>query len=322
MRSVFRRRPFPLGTVLAFAGFTAFSVSDMFSKLLAGRLGPYEVAFSGGVFGLLLLPVVKTREESWRDLFPRHHWGIWLLRALSVFLATALSVEAFMLLPMAEAMALMFLCPFVTNVLSVLVLHQPVRRSSWLATLIGFIGVLIVLRPGMRTIGVGELCALGVAVVLAVNVISFKMGEGREKPLTVYSATLAGPLVGNGLLMLPSFQWPTGLPVWGDLFGYGFLMAGGQLCLMQASARIPSSRVALMQYSQMLWTVLFSLLIFHDHLDHWTILGIAIILLSGGVEGAPRRPNPNPNPLLENAVAANAAMQGVSLPGTEHDPVL
>lgn len=320
MRSVFRHRPPPMGTLLAFAGFTAFSVSDLFSKLLAGHLGPYEVAFSGGLFGLVLLPFVKTKGETWRDLFPRGHWGVWLLRAVSVFLATALSVESFMLLPMAEAMALMFLCPFVTNVLSVLVLRQPVRISSWLATLIGFVGVLIVLQPGVRPIGLGEICALGVAVVLAVNVVSFKMGEGKETPLAAFSATLVGPLVGNGLLMLHSFQWPDTVLDWQYLFGYGFLMSVGQVCLMIAASRVAASRVSLMQYSQMLWTVLFSVLIFHDHLDHWTILGITIILLSGGVEGAPRRASPNANPLLEHVATVEAAKEGVPLPGTETGP--
>lgn len=319
-RPPFRRRPPPVGTLLAFAGFAAFSISDLFSKLLTGSLGPFEVAFSGGVFGILLLPAVKGKNESWRDLFPRAHWGVWLLRALSVFLATALSVEAFMLLPMAEAMALMFLCPFVTNLLSVFVLREPVRVSSWLATMTGFVGVLIVLRPGVREIGLGELCALGVAVVLALNVVSFKLGEGKETPLAAFSATLVGPLVGNGILMIRSFRWPETPLVWEYLFGYGFLMALGQFCLMRASARVPSSRVSLMQYSQMLWTVLFSLLIFHDHLDHWTMLGIAIILLSGGLEGAPRRPKPNANPVLEHAAAVAAANEGVPLPGTETQP--
>ncbi|QDH14500.1 DMT family transporter [Formicincola oecophyllae] len=278
-----------VGTLLALGGFAAFSISDLFSKLLAGSLGPFEVAMTGGLFGLLLLPFIKQKGTSWRALLPegRRMWGIWLLRAVAVFLATALSVEAFMLLPMAEAMALMFLCPFITNILATVLLHEHVPPSSWMATVVGFAGVLMILRPGVKEVGVGELCALAVAFVLALNVVSFRMAPaGAENPLTMFSATIFGPLLGNGLLALALGQLavPQGAVVWGDLFGYGFLMAVGQLLLMSASRLVSSSRVSLTQYSQMLWTVGFSLTIFHDHFDLLTMLGIMVILMSGALE--------------------------------------
>ena len=65
------------------------------------------------------------------------------------------------------------------------------------------------------------------------------------------------------------------------LFGYGFLAALGQLLMMMATARAPANRVALPQYSQMIWAVAFSYFLFHQPLDGWTFVGIVVVTLSG-----------------------------------------
>lgn len=79
------------GLLLSLLGFAAFSISDAFSKLLTGRLNPFEVAFSGGVFGLLLVPFVKTRGQSWLNILPIQKPGMWWIRAVATFIATAAS---------------------------------------------------------------------------------------------------------------------------------------------------------------------------------------------------------------------------------------
>ncbi|MDF7677621.1 DMT family transporter [Acetobacteraceae bacterium ESL0709] len=273
-----------IGLLLALAGFASFAISDMFSKLLAGHLNPFEVAFSGGAFGLLLLPLVKRKHESYVDAVPhKSEIPLWLLRALAVFTATAVSVEAFMLLSMPEALSLMFLMPFMANILSAVFLKEHISWASWLSVFIGFIGVLIVLRPGIRPFNLGYACALISALANAVSVVAYKVAAGKTSRLELLSSTLAGPLIGNGLLMMGHFSWPRDLTSWVNLFGYGFLAALGQLCLMLAAQKTPASRVSLSQYSQMIWAVLFSQTIFHDHMDRWTVLGVLVVTFSGTV---------------------------------------
>lgn len=273
-----------LGLLLALAGFASFAISDMFSKLLAGQLNPFEVAFSGGVFGLLLLPFVKKKHESFADAIPyKREIPLWLLRAFAVFTATAVSVEAFMLLSMPEALSLMFLMPFMANILSAIFLKERISLASWLSVFIGFIGVLIVLRPGVRPFNLGYACALASALANAVSVVAYKVAAGKTSRLELLSSTLAGPLVGNGLLMMGHFTWPQNITAWINLFGYGFLAALGQLFLMNAAQKTPASRVSLSQYSQMIWAVLFSQIIFHDHMDRWTVLGVLVVTFSGTV---------------------------------------
>ncbi|MFT8634096.1 DMT family transporter [Novacetimonas hansenii] len=269
------------GMVLAFAAFSSFSISDAFSKLLAGQLDPFEVAFSGGIFGFLIIPFIRRDNESYLDIFSPQKPGMWLVRAIATFTATAASVEAFMLLPMPEALSLMFLMPLFVTILSVTLLHEKVSAWAWVSVIVGFIGVLIVLRPGMRALHLGHLCALIAAVANAVGVIAYRLAGNDTPRLSLFGSSLFGPLVGDGLLMLAHAHWPHGLQTWCFLFGYGFLAALGQLLMMVATARAPANRVALPQYSQMLWAVGFSYFLFHQALDGWTFIGIVVVTFSG-----------------------------------------
>ncbi|QCE32899.1 DMT family transporter [Acetobacteraceae bacterium] len=292
-----------LGILLALGGWGTFSVSDAFSKMLHGILPASEVACSGGLFGLLLIPFfLKKGKTSLRDVFPKKADLLsWIIRACAFFAATALSVKAFMLLPMSEAMAFIFLCPVFTNLLEVFFLKQKVHLMSWVSAFVGFIGVLLVLRPGIRPLGIGDYSALGVAFALAVAIITLKYGEIKierakraghsEKDLpkeaaklSIFSSTLAGPMIGNGILMLPDFQRPEGLRNWGFLLGYALLMAFGQILLIYAAKTISSGRVALTQYSQMLWALVLDMLLFADKPDALAWAGSALILFSGFIE--------------------------------------
>ncbi|ARW15662.1 DMT family transporter [Komagataeibacter europaeus] len=272
---------FTSGMMLAFAAYSSFSVSDAYSKLLAGQLDPFEVAFSGGVFGFLIIPFIRRPNESLRDIFSPQRPGMWVVRAIAIFASTAASVEAFMLLPMPEALSLMFLMPFFVTVLSVTLLREKVSGWAWLSVILGFVGVLIVLRPGVRALHLGHLCAVIAAVANAVGVIAYRLAGNNTPRLSLFGSSLFGPLVGDGLLMLGHAHWPHGLKTWMFLFGYGFLAALGQLLMMMATARAPANRVALPQYSQMLWAVAFSYFLFHQPLDNWTIVGIIVVTLSG-----------------------------------------
>ncbi|WP_395370468.1 DMT family transporter [Komagataeibacter diospyri] len=269
------------GMMLAFAAFASFSISDAYSKLLAGQIDPFEVAFSGGVFGLLLIPFIRGKNESYRDLIVIRQPVMWLVRAVSTFAATAASVEAFMLLPMPEAFSLIFLMPLFVTILSVLLLREKVSTLGWLSVIVGFVGVLIVLRPGLRALQFGHLCALISAVANAVGVIAYRLSGKNTPRLSMFSSSLCGPLLGNGILMLAHASWPQGATVWMFLFGYGFLAALGQLLMMMAATRATASAIALPQYSQMLWAVAFSFYVFHEPLDNWTFVGIAVIVASG-----------------------------------------
>lgn len=268
------------GVLLGFACFAAYAISDAFVKSLHGSIPPYESVFFGGVLGLAALPFVMEKGDGWRDVLVAQYPKLWWVRALAGALGNICSVTAFTLLPMAEVFALIFLMPIFVTVLSVLLLKEHVGWRRWLAVFAGFAGVLVVLRPGFRVLGLGHFAALLCGFFAAFSVVALRMAGPREKRISLYGAGTIGPLVGGGLLMLPHFVWPDLQQCW-LLAGYGLLAALAGVLLMHATLIAPANRVAPTQYSQMLWAIGFGYWLFGDHLDWPMLVGIVLILGSG-----------------------------------------
>jgi len=268
------------GVLLGFACYAAYAISDAFVKLLEGTLPIYEVVFFGAMLMLVALPFIKKPGDRWREVVMARKPTVWLLRAFCGAVGNLTSAIAFTELPMAEAFALIFLMPIFVTVLSVLLLREEVHWRRWTAVVVGFIGVLVVLRPGFRQLSEGHVAAIICGLTGAVGVISLRMAGPDEKRITLYGAGVLGPLLMGGLLMLPHFVWPTATQ-WLLVAGYG-LLAGLAAILMMYSTRLaPVSAVAPTQYSQMLWALVFGYFLFHNRLDWPTGVGIALILVSG-----------------------------------------
>ena len=268
------------GVLLGFMAFAAYALSDAFVKSLRGSLPAYEAVFFGAALGLTALPFVKGRGDRWRDALLAQRQGLYVVRAVASAVGSIAAVIAFTALPMAEAFALIFLLPVFVTILSVLVLHEQVGWRRWSAVVAGFIGVLVVLRPGFRALGIGHLAAIICGLSGAVSMVALRLAGPHEKRISLFGAGIIGAMLVSGVLMLTEFRWPQ--PVqWGLLLGYGLLAALGSVLLMLATRLAPANHVAPTQYSQMLWAVLLGYVVFHDHLDWPMALGIAIILGAG-----------------------------------------
>ena len=268
------------GVLLGFACFAAYSISDAFVKSLRGSLPAYEAVFFGAALGLAALPFIKGKGHRWRDVVIANHPGLWWTRAITGAIGSIAAVTAFTALPMAETFALIFLMPIFVTLLSVLLLKEHVGWRRWSAVCIGFIGVMVVLRPGFRVLGIGHLAAIVCGLSGAISVVAMRRAGPHEKRISLYGAGVIGPLLLGGLLMLSHFVWPD-LRQWGLLAGYGLLAALASVLLMLATLRAPANRVAPTQYSQMLWAIGFGYWLFGDRLDWPMLIGIALILGAG-----------------------------------------
>ena len=268
------------GVLLGFMAFAAYALSDAFVKSLRGSLPAYEAVFFGAALGLSALPFIKARGDRWREVLVAQRRGLYLVRAVASAVGSIAAVIAFTALPMAEAFALIFLLPIFVTILSVLVLKEHVGWRRWSAVVAGFIGVLVVLRPGFRVLGIGHLAAIICGLAGAISMIALRLAGPHEKRLTLYSAGMVGSMLLTGMLMLSRFRWPD-MHQWLLLLGYGLLAALAAVLLMLATQKAPANHVAPTQYSQMLWAVLLGYVLFHDELDWPMAVGIAIILGAG-----------------------------------------
>ncbi|MCQ8240476.1 DMT family transporter [Rhizosaccharibacter radicis] len=268
------------GVLIALAAYVSYSLSDASVKLLHGALPPFEVVFIGAMLGLLALPLVRKPGETLGDAFRFRSWKMWTLRAAMAICGAVFSVICFTLLSMAEAMSLLFLMPAFVTILSMIFLKEPIGWRRWSAVVVGFLGVMIVLRPGFRALGFGHLAAILGALATAVTVVMLRAQGATEKRISLYGAGLMGPIVVSFLFALPHMVMPHGLQ-WVWVAGYGLLAAGGNVMLMLASARAPASAVAPPQYSQMLWAIALDDLLFGIGVDGPMILGSAVIIGAG-----------------------------------------
>ena len=268
------------GVLVAFGAYAVFAFSDASIKILHGGVPAYQIAFIGALFGCAALPFIKGRDDSWLDIVRSTNRTLWLMRFFCGAIGAIASIITFTKLPMAEAFCLLFLLPSFVTILSVIFLGEDVRWQRWAAVVVGFIGVLIVLRPGFRELSAGHLAAAIGGLVAAISIVIMRKMGPAEKRLSLYGAALLGTLAVSGILMLSEMVVPTPRQ-WLFIASYGLLGGAGNVMLMTAARLAPANLVAPPQYSQMLWAIAFGYLIFHDAIDLAMAAGIVLIICSG-----------------------------------------
>jgi drug/metabolite transporter (DMT)-like permease len=285
------------GVLLGFGSFAVFSFSDACVKSIRGGLPPYESAFFGALFGLTILPFLLRKGDRWIDILSTTNLPLWLVRFLAYPMGVIGSVTAFTHLSMAEAFVLIFLQPAYITIMSVFFLKERVGYRRWSAVVIGFLGVLIVLRPGLRPLSIGHLGALFAGLGGAISVVAFRAARGKEKNISLFGAGILGGIIVCGLLSFPHFTPPSG-DQWGKLAGYGLLAAVANVLTMWAARQAPAAYIGPTQYSQMIWAVVLGYILFGDGVDLPMIAGIVLIVASGlltlireNVRGTPLPPS-------------------------------
>jgi drug/metabolite transporter (DMT)-like permease len=268
------------GVLLAFLAYAVYAFSDASVKVLHGTVPAYETAFIGAVLGIVALPFIKGPSDRWSDMVATSNRWLWLLRSACAAIGSLASIIAFTKLPMAEAFCLLFLLPCFVTILSVIFLKEDVRWQRWAAVIIGFVGVLVVLRPGFRELSIGHLAAAIGGLVAAISIVAVRALGPREKLLSLYGSAMLGIFVISGGLMLSNLVVPTARE-WIFLAGYGLFGALGNVFSMNSARMAPASLVAPPQYSQMIWAIGFGYFIFEDSVDLPMAFGIALIICSG-----------------------------------------
>ncbi len=187
---------------------------------------------------------------------------------------------AFTALPLAEVYALLFAMPLLITALSVPLLGETVRAQRWAAVIVGLIGVLIVLRPGVTELTLGHAAALTAAFANSLSTILVRKLGGKERPAVL----ILYPMILSMMAMsmtLPVFYVPVELLDLGLMAAIGFLSVIAQFLTISAYKAAPAAVVAPLQYSQILWASLFGMLFFSETPDFYVGLGSAVIIASG-----------------------------------------
>lgn len=253
--------------------------ADMVSKLLTLEIPPLQVTWLRyGTFTVIMLAIVWRR--GGRDRLRTQRPMLQFLRGVGVLSSSVFFVMALKYMPLADATATGFVAPLFVTALSIPILGEAIGWRRWTATLVGFVGVLIVVRPGGAGFQVASLLAVASALAWAFAMIMTRMMSRTESPLTTltYSAML-----GFGLTSLAvPFLWGAVTPMillMGVFVGVSSTV--GHWLIVLAYRHADASLLAPFSYIQLLWASLFGLLIFAVLPDFWTLVGAVIIAGSG-----------------------------------------
>ena len=240
----------------------------------------FEIILFRNLFAFVPLGLYIWRTTAFSVLKTRRPLGHLTRSAIGVF-GMVCGFSAVQYLPLTSATALNFAAPLFMTALSALILREPVGRHRWGAVVVGFLGVLIMVRPEpghMNVLGVS--LALGGAVGSAGAMVAIRQIAATEKgPTIVFYFTAAGALLG---LVGSAFHWMTPDPVTLGLLILGGLIGGvGQLLLTEALRVAPVGVVAPFDYIQLIWATGLGFLIWGELPQPATLAGAVVVAGSG-----------------------------------------
>ncbi|MDT8856742.1 DMT family transporter [Paracoccaceae bacterium Fryx2] len=276
------------GVALMLAFCVLAPMLDVSSKLAAATVPVGQITAARFVVqGALMLPVVLVMRLGWH--MTPGVLGLVLLRAVFLILSTYCFVAALTVMPVADALAIAFVEPFILLILGRILFGDEVGPRRIAASLVGFGGALLVIQPSLAAFGLIALFPLGTAFSFAFYMLVTRQMARFMHPVTMQLHTsLAGialcvPVLwladGRGIPSLETVM-PAGLE-WLWLFGVGFWAALSHICMTYALKFAPSATLAPLHYLEIVAAVALGYLVFGDFPNAMTWAGIAVIVASG-----------------------------------------
>lgn len=270
------------GMAAALGAFFMFTLMNAFAKVLSATHSVIEIAFYRNLIAclpFLFLVFVLGRREI---LVIRSKPSLVGLRAVLGSVSLVTTFAAFSMMPMAETTVLLFTASLFIPVLGVIFLNERVGPWRWAAVLIGFVGVVVMARPGGSMHLLGITVALGAALMHATMQILLRYLGRYESPETVtFYFMVIGTLV--TALPLPFVAVTPTLAELPLLFGVGLSGAAAQWLLSVAFRNAPAAIVTVFNYSGIVWAMLFGWLIWNDWPLPHVLAGAVIVIASNGL---------------------------------------
>ena len=254
-------------------------IMDGFAKYLSSDLPVLQITWARYFFTVAFtLPIMFfffRKNLVWTDK-PK----LQLIRGLILLTANICFFYSISIISLAKALTLAFIAPLIVTAFSPIFLGEKVGFRRWSAVIIGFIGSMVVIRPGFVEINLASLAALGTGVMYGFYLIITRKLSSSDNPLlTLLLTGVVGAII---ISFIMPFVWikPT-LNQWSMMAAIGIFACVGHLFIILSLKYADASKLAPFSYFEIVTNIIIGYYFFSDFPDKWTFLGLFIIILSG-----------------------------------------
>ncbi len=265
--------------ILNLSAWVMLPIMDGFAKYLSSTLPVLQITWSRYFFTVVIvLPIMLVffrKNLTWTEQ-PK----LQLIRGLLLFCANILFFYSISIISLAKALTLAFISPLIVTALSPILLGEKVGFRRWAAVITGFIGSLIVIRPGFLEINLASMAALGTGVLYGFYLIVTRKLHNSDSPLlTLLLTGIVGVIIGS--MIVPTVWVQPTITEWYMMFAIGFFASIGHLFLILSLKYADASKLAPFAYFEILTNIIIGYFFFNHFPDYWHFLGLFIIISSG-----------------------------------------
>ena len=265
--------------VLNLSAWVMLPIMDGFAKYLSSTLPVLQITWSRYFFTVVIvLPIMLIffrKNLTWTEK-PK----LQLIRGLLLFCANILFFYSISIISLAKALTLAFIAPLIVTALSPVLLGEKVGFRRWAAVVIGFIGSLVVIRPGFVEFNLASIAALGTGILYGFYlIITRKLHDADNPLLTLLLTGIVGAILGT--MIMPTVWVQPTINEWYMMFAIGFFASIGHLFLILSLKYADASKLAPFGYFEIVPNIIIGYYFFNHFPDSWTFIGLFIIISSG-----------------------------------------
>ena len=265
--------------ILNLSAWVMLPIMDGFAKYLSSTLPVLQITWSRYFFTVVIaLPIMLIffrKNLTWTEQ-PK----LQLIRGLLLFCANILFFYSISIISLAKALTLAFIAPLIVTALSPFLLGEKVGFRRWAAVVTGFVGSLIVIRPGFVELNLASIAALGTGVLYGFYlIITRKLHDADNPLLTLLLTGIVGAILGT--MIMPTVWVQPTIVEWYMMFAIGFFASIGHLFLILSLKYADASKLAPFGYFEIITNIIIGYYFFSHFPDNWTFLGLFIIISSG-----------------------------------------
>ncbi len=256
-----------------------FSAGDTLAKFLTSTFHPVQIIWFRQL-GLLVGVLILLCFRGW-SILQTSQRGLQMTRGVLAVASSILFVFALQYVSLVDAVAASFVAPFFLTIAGAIVLKERVGIRRWSAVVVGFLGAIIVIRPGMGVVHPTAMLVVIAAALYASRQVIGRLLADTDKTVTTiaYTAITASVVISIPLALY--WTWPENSTQWLLLLSMAIVASLGEMLIIKALEVAEVAVVAPIHYTLIVWGTLYGFLVFNQLPDYWTLIGTLIIVAAG-----------------------------------------